>query len=238
LYFQRIIFAENLHSKGKDTSERSFTMIKKFRLLLPLALLFFISGCGQGESGSGQMDYEQTKKMVVDILKTDEGKKALEELMADEKMQQKMVMDQKVVADTIEKTLTSDKGTEFWKKSFDDPKFAESMAKSMQKENEQLLKDLMKDPEYRGMMIEVLKDPELEKEVTDVLKSKEYREHIQKVMTETFESPLFKAKIQDILLKAAEETKGGGQQGGGESGDQQGQGADQGGGGGGQGGGA
>ncbi|MBU8773060.1 spore germination lipoprotein GerD [Cytobacillus oceanisediminis] len=215
-------------------------MIKKFRLLLPLALVFFISGCGQGETGNGQMDYEQTKKMVVDILKTDEGKKALEELMADEKMQQKMVMDQKVVADTIEKTLTSDKGTEFWKKSFDDPKFAESMAKSMQKENEQLLKDLMKDPEYRGMMIEVLKDPELEKEVTDVLKSKEYREHIQKVMTETFESPLFKAKIQDILLKAAEETKSG-QQGGGESGGEGGgQGADQGGGGGGggQGGGA
>ena len=215
-------------------------MIKKFRLLLPLALVFFISGCGQGETGNGQMDYEQTKKMVVDILKTDEGKKALEELMADEKMQQKMVMDQKVVADTIEKTLTSDKGTEFWKKSFDDPKFAESMAKSMQKENEQLLKDLMKDPEYRGMMIEVLKDPELEKEVTDVLKSKEYREHIQKVMTETFESPLFKAKIQDILLKAAEETKSG-QQGGEESGGEGGgQGAEQGGGGGagGQGGGA
>ncbi|WP_256816167.1 spore germination lipoprotein GerD [Cytobacillus sp. Bac17] len=213
-------------------------MIKKFRLLLPLALVFFISGCGQGETGNGQMDYEQTKKMVVDILKTDEGKKALEELMAEEKMQQKMVMDQKVVADTIEKTLTSDKGTEFWKKSFDDPKFAESMAKSMQKENEQLLKDLMKDPEYRGMMIEVLKDPELEKEVTDVLKSKEYREHIQKVMTETFESPLFKAKIQDILLKAAEETKSG-QQGGEESGGEGGgQGADQGGGGGGQGGGA
>ncbi|MCM3706700.1 MULTISPECIES: spore germination lipoprotein GerD [Cytobacillus] len=193
-------------------------MKTKFRLLLPLALVFFISGCGQGESGSGQMDYEQTKKMVVDILKTDEGKKALEELMADEKMQQKMVMDQKVVSETIEKTLTSDKGTEFWKKSFDDPKFSESMAKSMQKENEKLLKDLMKDPEYRGMMIEVFKDPELEKEVTDVLKSKEYREHIQKVMTETFESPLFKAKIQDILLKAAEETKSSGQEGGQESG--------------------
>ncbi|MBT2689963.1 spore gernimation protein GerD [Bacillus sp. ISL-47] len=213
-------------------------MLKKFRLLLPFAIVFFISGCGQGETG-GQMDYEQTKKMVVDILKTDEGKKAIEELMADEKMKQKLVMDQKIVAETIEKTLTSEKGTEFWKKSFDDPKFAESMAKSMQKENEQLLKDLMKDPEYRGMMIEVLKDPELEKEVTNVLKSKEYREHLQKVVTETFESPLFKAKIQDLLLKAAEEVKSGEQQGGEEGGGGEGgggQGGDQGGGG--QGGGA
>jgi spore germination protein D len=216
-------------------------MLKKFRLLLPFAIVLFISGCGQGETGGGQMDYEQTKKMVVDILKTDEGKKAIEELMADEKMQQKLVMDQKIVAETIEKTLTSEKGTEFWKKSFDDPKFAESMAKSMQKENEQLLKDLMKDPEYRGMMIEVLKDPELEKEVTNVLKSKEYREHLQKVVTETFESPLFKAKIQDLLLKAAEEVKGGEQQGGGEGGGQDGGGGQGGGGqggGGGEGGGA
>lgn len=174
-----------------------------------------LTGCGQSESGSSNMDYEQTKKMVVDILKTDDGKKAIQELMEDDKMKEKLVMDQTVVSETIEKTLTSDKGTEFWKKSFEDPKFAESIAKSMKKENEKLLKDLMKDPEYRGMMIEVLKDPELEKEMTTVLKSKEYREHLQTVVTETFESPLFKAKIQDILLKAATEVKGS-EKGGGE----------------------
>ena len=186
-----------------------------------------VAGCGQGEAGGNNLDYEQTKKMIVDILKTDDGKKAIQELMEDDKMKQKLVMDQAVVSETIEKTLTSEKGTEFWKKSFEDPKFAESMAKSMKKENEKLLKDLMKDPEYRGMMIEVLKDPELEKEVTNVLKSKEYREHLQTVITETFESPLFKAKIQEILLKAASEVKSsekggeGGNQGGEEQGGEQ-----------------
>ena len=77
--------------------------------------------------------------------------------------------------------------------------------KSMKKENEQLLKNLMKDPEYKGMMIETMKDPELEKELTTLLKSKEYREHLQKVMSETFESPLFKAKLQALIVKAAEE---------------------------------
>ncbi|WP_313802113.1 spore germination lipoprotein GerD [Cytobacillus sp.] len=209
-------------------------MLKIFRMLFPCMIIIMLAGCGQGEAGSNNMDYEQTKKMIVDILKTDDGKKAIQELMEDDKMKQKLVMDQAVVSETIEKTLTSDKGTEFWKKSFEDPKFAESIAKSMKKENEQLLKNLMKDPEYRGMMIEVLKDPELEKEVTNVLKSKEYREHLQSVVTETFESPLFKAKIQEILLKAASEVKsgekggesedkggedqGGGQQGGGQGG--------------------
>jgi len=184
-------------------------MKKYFSLLLPLLMVMIISACGQSESGGNHLDYEQTKKMVVDILKTDDGKKAIKELMADDKMKQQLVMDQAIVSETIEKTLTSEKGSEFWKKSFEDPKFAESIAKSMKKENEQLIKDLMKDPEYRKMMVEILQDPELEKETSKILKSNEYREHLQKVIQETLDSPLYKAKIQDILLKAAEETKSG-----------------------------
>lgn len=178
-------------------------------LLLPFFIMAALTGCAQTDTGAARMDYEETKKMVVDILKTDDGKKALQEVMKDDGMKQELVMDQAIVSQTIETTLTSDKGTQFWKKSFEDPKFAESVAKSMKSEHEALLKSLMKDPEYKAMMIEVLKDPEITKEVTTLLKSKEYREHLQKVMTETFESPLYKAKIQDILLKAAAEQSGG-----------------------------
>jgi spore germination protein D len=197
-------------------------MKKILKFVLPATFLLLAAGCAPTESGGGEVDYEETKKMVVDILKTDDGKKAIQEVMGDDGMKEKLIMDQPVVTDTIEKTLTSDKGMEFWKKSFEDPKFAESVAKSMKKENEQLLKNLMKDPEYKGMMIEVMKDPELEKELTTLLKSKEYREHLQKVMSETFESPLFKAKLQALIVKAAEELPTqkpeGGEEGGGESG--------------------
>lgn len=178
-------------------------MGKKGFILLMLLFTIGITACAQPEAGK-ELDYEETKKMVVDILKTDDGKKALQEVMSDDGMKEKLVMDHAVVTDTIEKTLTSEKGTEFWKKSLEDPKFAEAMAKSMQKQHEELMKNLMKDPEYRGMMIEILKDPELTKEVTELMKSKEYREHLQQVMTETFDSPLYKAKIEDLLLKAAE----------------------------------
>lgn len=155
--------------------------------------------------------------MVVDILKTDDGKKAIQEVMTDDKLKQQLVMDQTVVKDTIEQTLTSDKGVEFWKKAFSDPKFSEGMAKSMKTENQALLKDLMNDPEYRGMMIEVLKEPELQKEVTDILKTKDYRDQMQKIVSDTFESPLFKAKIQDLLIKAADEVKSGKQGSSGDS---------------------
>ncbi|MBS4210635.1 spore germination lipoprotein GerD [Bacillus sp. FJAT-50079] len=179
--------------------------MKKVSILLLICAIFLLSSCNASGGGSEKLDYEQTKKMLVDILKTDEGKKAIQDILGDEKFKQQMVMDQAVVKETIEKELTSEKGLEFWKKAFQDPKFAESTANSMKTENEKLLKDLMKDPEYQGMMIDILKDPEVQKEFAQALKSKEFREQMQEVVTDTIESPLFKAKIQDILLKAAEE---------------------------------
>lgn len=176
-----------------------------YLLLLIFAVLFLITGCNQEAVGNAQIDYEQTKKMVVDILKTDDGKKAIQEVMSDEKLRQELIMDQAIVTETIQTTLTSEKGIDFWKKTFQDPKFAEAIAKSMQKEQEQVLKNLMNDPEYRGKLIEILKDPELSKEMSDLLKSNEYREHLKQVVTETIESPLYQTKIQELLLKAAEE---------------------------------
>jgi spore germination protein D len=185
----------------------AFYMNKRW-LVLPLLITIVLSSCASPEASSGeQIDYEATKKMVVDILKTDDGKKAIQEVMSDDKMKETLVMDQKVVSDTIQQTLTSENATEFWKKTFSDEKFAQGIAKSMRTENEKLLKDLMKDPEYRGMMIEVFKEPEIQKEMADALKSKEYREHLQTVISETLESPLFKVKMQELLLKAAEATQ-------------------------------
>ena len=185
-------------------------MKRIFLFLLLILAIFFTTSCAQDQASTGgKLDYEETKKMVVDILKTDDGKKALQEVLSDEKLKEQLVMDHAVVTETVQKTLTSEKGIEFWKKTFEDPKFAESIAKTMQKENEQLLKNLMNDPEYRGKMIEVLKDPELGKEVTNLLKSNEYRDHVKQIVTETLESPLYQTKIQELLLKAAEEQSGG-----------------------------
>lgn len=204
--------------------------MKKIVTLLLLSIILLLSACSS-EQGSGQVDYEQTKKMMVDILKTDEGKKAIQDIMADSKMKQELIMDQAVVSDTIEKTLTSDKGSDFWKKQFKDPEFAKSYATSMKKENENLLKTLMKDPDYQEMMIDILKDPEYQKEMTDLLKSKEFRKHLQDTIVETFDSPLFKVKIQDTLMKAAQEMSSGqgksqgNQEQGGQSGGSQGGGA-------------
>ncbi|WP_462412607.1 spore germination lipoprotein GerD [Neobacillus sp. Marseille-QA0830] len=181
--------------------------LKHILLLLSVSLILVsCSASDANDISGGQLDYDQTKKMVVDILKTDDGKKAIQDVMTSDGVKEKLVMDQQVVADTIQQTLTSDAATDFWKKTFSDPKFAQSVAKSMKSENQQLLKNLMNDPEYRAMMVEVFKEPEIQKEMTDALKSKEYREHLQQVITDTVNSPLFRTKLEEILTKAAQET--------------------------------
>lgn len=185
--------------KGEEDMLRKGTLVVV--LLLSISLL---SGCSDGEA-SQQMDYDQTKKMVVDILKTDDGKKAIREVIGDEEIKEKLVMDEKTVNQTIEKTLVSEKAASFWQEKFKDPAFAETMAKSMKTENEKLLKNLMKDPEYRKMMVELLQDPALETEVKNILKSTEYREHLEQIMQETMETPDFKKKFQELLDKAAKE---------------------------------
>ncbi|MDQ0228590.1 spore germination lipoprotein GerD [Metabacillus niabensis] len=181
--------------------------MKRYTLLIILALSLYVmlSGCAPREEAGSQMDYDETKKMMIDILETDDGKKALQEVMKAEDMQQALIMDQKTVTETIQKTLTSEEGTKFWQKVFEDPKFVESFAKSLQEEHEKVIKGLMTDPEYQKLLIEVFQDPEMEKSLQTSLKSKEFREHLKEVISETLESPLYKAKIQETLLKAAEE---------------------------------
>ncbi|OLF98234.1 Spore germination protein GerD [Bacillus paralicheniformis] len=160
------------------------------------------------------MDYDQTKKMVVDILKTDDGKKAIQEILNDDKLNETLVMDEKTVKETVEKTMTSKKGAEFWKKVFEDPKFAEGFAKTLQNEHEKVLKKLMKDPEYQKMLIQVMQDPEMAKKYGELVRSQEFRTHLQEVISDTLSSPLYRKQFEEELKKAAsesmkEEMKGG-----------------------------
>lgn len=168
-------------------------------------LLIFISACTQGSSTGKEADYETTKKMVVDILKTDDGKKALSEIMKDEKLKKQLVIASDVVEDAINNVLVSEKGAEMWSNFFDNPTFVESFAQSMSEEQKKIIKSLMNDSEYQKQMLELLQNPEISQQMLSILKSQQFRSHLEETISQTLETPLFQTKITDILLKAAEE---------------------------------
>lgn len=172
-------------------------------LLVTTLSLFMVAGCAQTEAQQNT-DYEGTKKMVIDLLKTDEGKKAFHELIAQEDMREELVMDSAFVKQTIQDTLTSDEGKAYWQEVMKDPEFAKAFAESMQEENEKILKSLMKDPSYQQMMMDILKDPQMGEQALELLKSKEYREQIMAIMSESMDSPYFAAKMTDLMGKAIE----------------------------------
>ncbi|SFF12803.1 spore germination protein D [Bacillus sp. OV194] len=185
-------------------------------------LLFALSACAQNEaqgSSSQNIDYDATKKMLVDILKTDDGKKAIKDVLSDEKMKEQLLLDQALIKQTIEKELLSPKGEQFWKQAFKDPKFAAAYAKSMKPEHEKLMKGLMKDPSYQQQIMNIMKDPKMGQELLDLANSPQYRKEVKKVMMETFDSPIVRAQLAEMLQKAAHDeidqaTSKKGQQGG------------------------
>ncbi|WP_147294832.1 spore germination lipoprotein GerD [Oceanobacillus chungangensis] len=216
-------------------------------LITIIGLCFIIlTACAAagGGSSNSEADYEKTKKMVVDILQTEEGKKSLSKILAEEKMKQELVIQSDVVKKAINETLVSEKGAEMWSTLFKDPKFVEEYAKSMEEEQKKLMKKLMSDAEYQKLMLELLQNPEIKEQNLTLLKSQQFRSYLEETIQQTLETPTFQAKIQEILLKAAEEQakskqessggKSGGGTGGGSGGGSGGGGGSQGGGGGGQ----
>src|SRR5699024_9836553 len=104
-------------------------MIRNFLYFIVL-LAVALSGCAEGTAENKETNYEATKKMVVDILQTEDGKKAIQEVIADEKMKKELVIQSEIVKDSINETLVSQDGTEMWTNLFKDPSFVDGFVKS------------------------------------------------------------------------------------------------------------
>lgn len=189
-------------------------------LAIIVTIILTLTACGGNSSQGEQNSYEATKKMVVDILKTDDGKKAIIEVLTDKKMKQQVVLDSEIVKTSIEETVSSEKGQKFWEKLFQNPQFSKTFAESLTEEQKKIMKDLMKDSQYQKSMIEILQNPEMTQQMLTVVKSQQFKEHLEKTIQETMDTPLFKAKMSEIVMKAAEEmkTSGGGKKEEGQSG--------------------
>lgn len=186
-------------------------------------MLILLASCS--DSPNAQPSYEEVKKIVVDAIQTEDGKKAIRQLLEDPSFRELVILEHDEVETSINNSLLSEQAQEFWKKTFEDPKFKESMAKSMKEQQTEIMKQLIKDASFQEDLIAFFGQPEMKKELESILKSAELRKEIEKVVMETIENPLLQTKWQELIKKSGEsggsQEKGKGSSGGGQ--DEQGQ---------------
>src|SRR5690625_4426237 len=148
--------------------------------------------------------------MMIDILQTDDGKKVLTEMIADDKLKQHLIIESDVVKETLSDTLLSKEGKKMWEELFEDPDFVKNFHNSVAEEQKKLFKQLMSDAEFQKQMMELLQDPEMGEQMIKLLKSQQYRDFLEKTIIETADNPLFRAKFEKSLIEKLEKDLGGG----------------------------
>src|SRR5699024_3531504 len=145
----------------------------KRAILLGLFAIFILTGCLNETSSKKELDYDQTKKMVVDILQTDEGMKVLQENITDDKMKQHLIIESEKKNKTNKGTFDFKKSDNMWKELFEYPAFVESYQKTMNDEQKKLFKSLKHDATFQNQMLDLLQNPEITNQMLIVLKGQQ-----------------------------------------------------------------
>lgn len=177
--------------------------MKKLATIFAFTLILF--ACADAASTPS---YEEMKKLFIDALHTEDGKKALREIMNDPSFRELLVLEHSEVQNSISNTLLSEDAEKFWKKKFEDPKFKEDFAKGMEKELKELQKQLMNDAGYQEQLTKFFDQPEMQKQLESILKGTTMRKEIEKVVQETIENPLMQSKWQELIRKSGEADSG------------------------------
>lgn len=147
---------------------------------------------------------------MVDAIQTEDGKKAIRQLFEDKSFRELLILNTEEVKKATEETLLSKEATDFWVQTFEDPKFKETFAKSMQKQQEDLMKNLLNDASYQEDLTAFFGQADMQKQLETILKGAVMRKELEKVVMETIENPLLQSKWQELIKKSGE----GGSEGG------------------------
>jgi spore germination protein D len=197
--------------------------MRAWKWIVPLAMLVLVS-CGSNQSQPQEPDYQKIKEITLDVMHTAEGKKVLQDLMSDPSFKQQIAMNSQEMEKALAKSFTDEKTKKEWDKILQKPEVAANLAKASEDKLKQLMKTLMKDPEYQKMMLDLMKDPQYTQHLLQLMKSQQYRQETMKIMEELMKVP----SIQEKLAKMLEGHMG--QKQGGQGQEQQGQGSGAGGG--------
>lgn len=171
------------------------------QVLIGLLSFFLLTSCSSsfGADQQGGEDYTKVKQITLDVLHTEEGKKVLLSLMSDPEIQQKMVTTKEDLEKIITKSITDQKTKKDWESLLAREQVANQILKAAENQQKQLLKTLMKDPEYQKMMLDILKDPQFTQHLIGLMNSPSYRKEAMKVMEEIAKTPSFQQKMQKMF---------------------------------------
>ncbi|MEX2414998.1 MAG: spore germination lipoprotein GerD [Paenibacillaceae bacterium] len=184
---------------------------KLYRIVPITCAILLLTACGSGSQSGGMQNYKDTKSMVIDILESEEAKKVIQKASEEGSggggggIKMLSTPEGKQIQIAVKDVLTDPSYPKHLEKMMTDPKFAGEFAKAVSKDNKQLHKDLMKDPEYQTMLVEVMKNPEFEKILLETLKGTAYRKQAMMVFQESLQNPLFKVELMALMKKVMEE---------------------------------
>jgi len=176
-----------------------------------VAALALLTSCGQDQQQTAQVNYNEVKTMVVDILKTEDGQKAIQEASRDVEaadFQQLQILNTgqgQQLQLAVKEVMSDPAYSSALKEAMIDPKFAGDFARAITLENKQIQKELIKDPEYQQALIDIFQDPQIQAMILQTMKSSEYRQQIITIMKESIETPLFQQDLLRLMERALEE---------------------------------
>lgn len=188
-------------------------MLKRIFSLLFVVLL--LASCS--ENTNNNLSYDEVKKMVIDAVQTEDGKKAIRQLLEDPSFRELIILEHDQIETAINTTLLSKDAEDFWKKTYEDPKFKEAMAKSLKEQQTDIMKDLIKNASYQEDLVKFFGQADMQKELESILKGATLRKQMEEVVMETLQDPLLQTQWIEIIKKSGE-TSGGGEGGGKEGG--------------------
>lgn len=171
-------------------------------------LLSCSSGGGGGSGQSSQMSYKDMKSMVLDILKSEDAQKALQESYTQtsgysaQGATMLSASDQEEIRMAVKDVISSPDYDKVIKSLMTDAKFAGEFAKAVNDQNKDLHKELIKDPQYQEGLISAFESDEMKKVILDVLKTPEYRKELMSLMQESLKNPIFKMELLELMKQA------------------------------------
>mgnify|MGYP001382661877 CR=1 FL=1 len=191
------------------TEPASMRVTKISLLILTTIMLMVLVACGQETSSQGGVSYKETKSMVLDILKSEEAQKVMEEVTygahRSGSMQLLSTPEGQQIQTAVKEILTDPNYPKHLQNMMTDPKFAGEFAKAVQKENKEIHKQLLNDPEYQSLLMDLMDSKPFKEIVFEVMKSQDFRKQMMTVMQDSLETPVFRMEMMELMQKIIHE---------------------------------